>query len=89
MLSPAERSIVAIARAVSRNVDLLILDEPTASLPEADVERLFTTLRALKTAQCRGHLCARTASTKSSASPMRRPLSATAHHRALMRASRI
>jgi len=48
LLSPAERSIVAIARAVSRNVDLLILDEPTASLPEADVERLFTALRALK-----------------------------------------
>jgi ribose transport system ATP-binding protein len=47
-LAPAERSIVAIARAVSRNVDLLILDEPTASLPEADVERLFKTLRALK-----------------------------------------
>ena len=41
LLSPAERSIVAIARAVSRDVELLILDEPTASLPEADVERLF------------------------------------------------
>lgn len=49
LLSPAERSIVAIARAVSRDVELLILDEPTASLPEADVERLFETLRALKT----------------------------------------
>ncbi len=48
LLSPAERSIVAIARAVSRDVDLLILDEPTASLPEADVERLFAALRALK-----------------------------------------
>ena len=48
VLSPAERSIVAIARAVSRNVDLLLLDEPTASLPEADVERLFAALRTLK-----------------------------------------
>src|SRR3569623_285511 len=48
LLSPAERSIVAIARAVSRNVDLLILDEPTASLPEADVARLFAALRTLK-----------------------------------------
>lgn len=47
-LSPAERSIVAIARAVSRDVELLILDEPTASLPEADVGRLFRTLRRLK-----------------------------------------
>jgi ribose transport system ATP-binding protein len=48
LLSPAERSIVAIARAVSQNVDLIILDEPTASLPEADVDRLFKALRALK-----------------------------------------
>jgi ribose transport system ATP-binding protein len=47
-LSPAERSIVAIARAVSRDVELLILDEPTATLPEADVGRLFRTLRSLK-----------------------------------------
>jgi ribose transport system ATP-binding protein len=47
-LSPAERSLVAIARAVSRDVDLLILDEPTASLPEADVGRLFAALRRLK-----------------------------------------
>jgi len=47
-LSPAERSIVAIARAVSRDVELLILDEPTASLPEADVGRLFATLCRLK-----------------------------------------
>ncbi len=48
LLSPAERSIVAIARAVSQDVELLILDEPTASLPEADVERLFGVLRGLK-----------------------------------------
>ena len=47
-LTPAERSIVAIARAVCRDVELLVLDEPTASLPEADVGRLFTTLRRLK-----------------------------------------
>ena len=47
-LSQAERSIVAIARALSRNVDLLILDEPTASLPEADVDRLFDVLERLR-----------------------------------------
>ena len=47
-LSPAERSIVAIARAVSRDVEVLILDEPTASLPEADVGRLFAALRRLR-----------------------------------------
>ncbi len=47
-LSQAEKAIVAIARAVARNVDVLVLDEPTASLPDADVERLFAAVRALK-----------------------------------------
>ena len=47
-LSPAERSLVAIARAVSRDVALLVLDEPTASLPDADVGRLFAALRRLR-----------------------------------------
>ena len=50
-LSQAERSIVAIARALSRDVDLLVLDEPTASLPEADVERLFAVLDRLRRRQ--------------------------------------
>ena len=40
-LSQAEKSIVAIARALTRDIDILVLDEPTASLPEADVERLL------------------------------------------------
>ena len=43
-LSRAEKSIVAIARALTQNVELLVLDEPTASLPEADVGRLFRIL---------------------------------------------
>jgi ribose transport system ATP-binding protein len=47
-LSRAERSLVAIARALAMNVDLLVLDEPTASLPAADVERLFNVLRQLR-----------------------------------------
>jgi ribose transport system ATP-binding protein len=50
-LSQAEKSIVAIARALVRNVEVLVLDEPTASLPEADVERLFSILRILKERQ--------------------------------------
>ncbi len=48
-LSRADQSIVAIARALSADCRLLVLDEPTASLPQSDVERLFevlTTLRA-------------------------------------------
>jgi len=47
-LGPAEKSLVAIARAISRDVKLLILDEPTASLPEADVERLFKAIHKLR-----------------------------------------
>ena len=47
-LSRAEKSIVAIARAVVGNAELLVLDEPTASLPEADVGRLFDVLKRLK-----------------------------------------
>jgi ribose transport system ATP-binding protein len=47
-LSRAEKSIVAIARALSRKAELLVLDEPTASLPEADVGRLFRSLTRLR-----------------------------------------
>jgi ribose transport system ATP-binding protein len=47
-LSQAEKSIVAIARALTQDIDILVLDEPTASLPEADVERLFAAVRALR-----------------------------------------
>ncbi len=47
-LSRAEKSIVAIARALTGKADLLVLDEPTASLPEADVGRLFRILKRLR-----------------------------------------
>jgi ribose transport system ATP-binding protein len=47
-LSRTERSLVAIARALAMEADLLVLDEPTASLPEADVERLFEALKRLR-----------------------------------------
>ncbi len=47
-LTRAEKSIVAIARALVEKVDLLVLDEPTASLPEADVGRLFDVLFRLR-----------------------------------------
>lgn len=47
-LTSAERSIVAIARALAVQADVLVLDEPTASLPETDVRRLFDILRTLR-----------------------------------------
>ncbi len=47
-LTAAEKQEVAIASALSRDAKLLILDEPTASLTEPEVKRLFAHLRRLK-----------------------------------------
>ena len=47
-LSRTERSLVAIARALAQEAELLVLDERTSSLPAADVERLFAVLRRLR-----------------------------------------
>lgn len=47
-LPSAERSMVAISRALAVRTDILILDEPTATLPQTDVEKLFSILRTLK-----------------------------------------
>ena len=47
-LSTAERQLVAIARALSMNARLLILDEPTSSLGSPDADRLFGVLRDLR-----------------------------------------
>ncbi len=48
-LSAAEKSIVAIARALARKSDILVLDEPTAALPAAEVDLLLDKLLRLKT----------------------------------------
>jgi len=47
-LPAAERSLVAIGRALALKANILVLDEPTAALPEADVERLLQMLRRLR-----------------------------------------
>jgi ribose transport system ATP-binding protein len=47
-LTRTEKSLVAIARAVGVNARILVLDEPTASLPKDDVQVLFDVLRGLK-----------------------------------------
>lgn len=44
----AIQQMVAIARALSTEAQVLILDEPTSSLDEDEVERLFDVLRQLK-----------------------------------------
>jgi ribose transport system ATP-binding protein len=47
-LTRTQKSLVAIARALAAECDFLVLDEPTASLPADEVERLFAALRPLK-----------------------------------------
>ncbi len=49
-LSIAERQLLEIARAVIQGSRLLILDEPTAKLNAAEIERLFAKMFALKSA---------------------------------------
>ena len=47
-LAAAEKSIVAIARSMAVQCDHLVLDEPTAALPETDVALLLEALRRLR-----------------------------------------
>ena len=47
-LGVGNQQLVEIAKALSKNVELLILDEPTASLNEDDSERLLKLIRELK-----------------------------------------
>jgi simple sugar transport system ATP-binding protein len=47
-LSVEQRQVVEIARALSVGARFLILDEPTASLEKAAIERLFERIRRLK-----------------------------------------
>jgi ribose transport system ATP-binding protein len=46
-LRPAAKQIVSIARALSGNVRLLIMDEPSAILDEEEIETLFGVVRRL------------------------------------------
>lgn len=47
-LGVAQRQIVEIAKALSLDAAILILDEPTAVLPRSETEKLFSILHALK-----------------------------------------
>ncbi len=47
-LTRTEKSLVAIARALMTDAEILVLDEPTASLPADEVVRLFGALRRLR-----------------------------------------
>ena len=46
-LSPAKQQIVSMARALSRETRLLVLDEPSAVLDQEEVDNLFRVIRGL------------------------------------------
>lgn len=46
-LALGERQLVEIARALGRNSSILLLDEPTATLSDAEIERVFEVSRRL------------------------------------------
>lgn len=47
-LTVAQKQMVEIAKAVSHNSDVLIMDEPTSAITESEVEHLFTIIRDLR-----------------------------------------
>lgn len=47
-LSVAEKQLVEICKALSQNIKILIMDEPTSALSDVEVEHLFTLVRKLK-----------------------------------------
>jgi ribose transport system ATP-binding protein len=47
-LLPGDQQLIEIAKAISKDSQLLILDEPTAALEQTQVTRLFEILRELK-----------------------------------------
>jgi inositol transport system ATP-binding protein len=47
-LSVAERQMIEIAKALSRDADLLIMDEPTSALTDKETRHLFGIIRDLK-----------------------------------------
>jgi ribose transport system ATP-binding protein len=47
-LGVAQQQMVEIAKALSQNARLLVMDEPTAALSDREIERLFEIIRKLK-----------------------------------------
>lgn len=47
-LSVAQKQMVEITKAISNNVKVLVLDEPTAAITDTETERLFQIIRDLK-----------------------------------------
>ena len=51
-LTVAKQQMCEIAKAVSHNAKLIIFDEPTAALTEAEIEQLFALIRELRAGGC-------------------------------------
>jgi len=47
-LSPGQQTLVSIARALAARADLIVMDEPTASLTNLEIDHLFTVIRTLQ-----------------------------------------
>ncbi len=47
-LSVGKQQIIEIAKAISSNAELIIMDEPTAALTDREIETLFKTIKALQ-----------------------------------------
>lgn len=47
-LGPAQRQVVEISKALAADARVLLLDEPTSSLGEGEIDELFTTLKNLR-----------------------------------------
>lgn len=51
-LALAERQLIEIARALVRRSRVVILDEPTATLSDAEIERVFVAVRRMRESGC-------------------------------------
>ena len=65
-LSVAQRHLVEIARALSDDARVVIMDEPTAALSAREIEDLFAIIRRLQGARARRSSSSPTSSTRSS-----------------------
>ena len=46
-LSPGEQTMISVARGFAADASLVVLDEPTATLTDREIQHLFTAIRAL------------------------------------------
>ena len=56
-LSIGQMRLVAIARALSMDAQLIVMDEPTSALADDAVENLFHLIRDLRAEACRSCMC--------------------------------